>query len=246
VLGLQAAREKHPTKTILIDGLTKDMYGDSIGQGALIPLGMNNVYLTPETAHVLESSTDRADTETTVLDPDITLHAIKKDELVIYSVAGDHLRNITEVYERSAPNRSSAPVSSMDRLPSRVDAGNPLYSWLLGPTWLSPESGVRWMPGHATVRLRGPDQAGAKLEVSGFFPAEQLKRAPRVLKITADGLPVGEVIIHDPESSFDRLLGMPNSLTGRGSVEIGLEATPVDVRGGQEYGMVFGKIAIRP
>lgn len=252
VLGLQAAREKHPAKTILIDGLTKDMYGDSIGQGALIPLGLNNVYLTPETARVLESSTDRADTETTVLDPDITLHAIKKDELVIYSVVGDHLRNITEVYERSAPNRSSdvgsssGPGRSGDRLPSRVDAGNPLYSWLLGPTWLSPESGVRWMPGHATVRLRGPDRAGAKLEVSGFFPAEQLKRAPRVLKITADGLPVGEVIIHDPESSFDRLLDMPNSLVGRDSVEIGLDATPVDVRGGQQYGMVFGKIAVRP
>ncbi len=240
VLGIEAAREKHPTKTILIDGLSKDMYGDSIGQGALIPLGLTNVYLTPETAQVLTDSTDRADTETTVLDPDITLHAIKKDELVIYSVAGDHLRNITEVYERSAPNRSA------DRLPSRVDAGNPLYSWLLGPTWLSPESGIRWMPGHATVRLRGPEKAGAKLELSGFFPAEQLKRAPRVLKITADGLPVGEIIIRDPESSFDRLLVMPDALVARESVEIGLQASPVYVQGGQEYGMVFGKIAVRP
>jgi hypothetical protein len=33
---------------------------------------------------------------------------------------------------------------------------------------------------------------------------------------------------------------------GKESVEIGLEAGPVDTRDGQDYGMVFGKIAFRP
>jgi hypothetical protein len=240
VLGVEAAREKHPGKAILLDGLSEGKYNDSVGQGAFYATGVENVYLTPESGASVHNGPGVGDRESAVLDPEVTLHAIEKDQVVIYSVAGDHLRNVTEVYERSAPNRSA------DRLPSRVDAGNPLYSWLLGPSWLAPDSGVRWMPGHATVRLRGPEARGAKLEVQGFFPAEQLRRVARVLKITADGLPVGELTIRDPESSFDRLFVMPDSLVGRDAVEIGLDAGPVDVRGGQEYGMVFGKIAVRP
>jgi hypothetical protein len=57
---------------------------------------------------------------------------------------------------------------------------------------------------------------------------------------------VGEIKIHDPESGFSRLLGVPPAVIGKDSVEIGLEAGPVDTRDGQEYGMVFGKIALRP
>jgi hypothetical protein len=240
VLGTQAAREKHPGKTILLNGITAGLYEDSMGQGALAPFGIDNVYLTPESAAAIGGGQDMADLETTVLDPDTTNHAIQKDEVVIYSVAGDHLRNITEAYELSAPNGSS------DRLPGRIDIGNPLYSWLLGLGWLAPESGIRWMTGHAAVYLRGPDSAGSKLELDGFFPAEQLKRVPRVLKVSVDGIPAGEIEIHDPESSFHRLIVLPPSVTGKDSIEIELEASPVDSRGGQEYGMVFGKIAVRP
>jgi hypothetical protein len=245
VLGAQAAHRTHPGKTILINGMTADLYHDSLDQGALIPLGIE-VYLTPEAADVIAGG-DGADAETQVLDPDVTLHAMENDEVVIYSVAGDHLRNMTEDYERSAPNRlHRSPGGVPTRLPSRLDVGNPLYSWLLGPSWLPPESGVRWMPGSATVRIRGPESRGSKLELDGFFPAEQLKGKPRVLKVSLDGVPVGDVNIHDPDSGFRRLFNVPSSAVGRDSVEIELEASPVDTRGGLQYGMVFGKIAIRP
>jgi hypothetical protein len=240
VLGAQAAREKHPGKTIVLNGVARSLYEDSIGQGALWALRIDNVYLTSDSAAAIGKGENMTDLDTTVLDPDETIHAIEKDQVVIYSIAGDHLRNITEAYELSAPSRSS------DRLPRRLDAGNPLYSWLLGPTWLPPESGIRWMPGQATVRLRGPDSPGSKLELDGFFPAEQLKRAPRVLKVSVDGVPAGDIQIHDPESSFHRLIDLQPSVVGKDSIEIELAASPVDNRGGQDYGMVFGKIAIRP
>jgi hypothetical protein len=106
------------------------------------------------------------------------------------------------------------------------------------------------MPARATVRIRAPESANSKLELEGFYPAEQLKRIPRVLNVSVDGIPVGEIKIHDPESGFTRLFNLPASVTnaslGKDSVEVELEASPVDVLGGQEYGMVFGKIAIRP
>jgi len=239
VLGAQAAQQKHPGKVIVLNGITSGLYLDSIAQGAFTALDLDNVYLTPESGASIGSDVGTANLEKSVLDPDLMTHAMQKDQIVVYSVVGDHLRNITEVYELSAPNRSS------DRLPGRVDAGNPLYSFLLGPTWLPPQSGVRWMPSKATVKLRGPESAGAKLELEGFFPAEQLKRIPRVLKVSVDGIPAGEVKVHDPESSFTRLVLLPASVIGRDFIEVELEASPVDRVDGQDYGMVFGKIAIR-
>jgi hypothetical protein len=240
VLGAQAAQQKHPGKAIVLNGITSGIYLDSIGQGALSAFGLDSVYLTPESGTAIGSDQGTADLEKAVLDPDLMIRAIKKDQVVIYSVVGDHLRNITEVYELSAPSRSS------DRLPKRVDVGNPLYSFLLGPSWLPPQSGIRWMPAKATVKIRGPESAASRLELEGFFPAEQLRRSPRVLKVSVDGNPVGEIKISDPESSFSRLLGLPPFAIGRDSIEVELEASPVDTRDGQDYGMVFGKIAIRP
>jgi hypothetical protein len=64
--------------------------------------------------------------------------------------------------------------------------------------------------------------------------------------VSVDGIPVGEIKVHDPEGDFTRLLDLPASGIGKDSVEVELEASPVDTLGGQEYGMVFGKIAIRP
>jgi hypothetical protein len=240
VLGAQAAQEKHPGKAIVFNGITAGLYLDSVGQGSFSALGLDNVFLTPESGAAVGSDGGTADLEKTVLDPDLMIHAIRNDQVVIYSVVGDHLRNITEVYELSAPGRSS------DRLPNRVDVGNPLYSFLLGPSWLPPQSGIRWMPARATLHIRGPESAKAKLELNGFYPAEQLKRVPRVLKVSVDEIPVGEIKVHDPESSFSRLLQLPASSVGKASIEIELEAGPVDTVGGQDYGMVFGKIAVRP
>lgn len=244
VLGAQAAQEKHPGKVIVLNGITAEKYQDFAGQGAFAALGIDTIYLTPESGVALGSDPGAADPEKTVLEPAVLAHAIKKDQVVIYSVVGDHLRNITKLYELSAPG------SWYDRMPSRVDPGNPLCSWVLGPSWLPPQSGIRWMPAKATVLISPPQSPGSKLELEGFFPAEQLKRVPRVLKVSVDGFPVGEIKIRDPESDFSRLFNLPAAVIEASShkslVEIELEAGPVDVIGGQEYGMVFGKIAIRP
>jgi hypothetical protein len=238
VLGVAAAHERHPGKAILLDGIPESVYNDSMAQGAFYPLRISDVYLTPGT-HI-SAAPDTADPELTVLDPNAAFHAVANDMVVVYSLSGDHLRNVTEAFERSAPNRFS------DRLPSRVDAGNPLYSWLLGPTWLAPESGVRWMPGEATLRLRGPDARGNKIVLDGFYPEEQLKSAPRHLIVSVDGVRVGEAQINDPESNFHRLFPMPDSSVGKSAVEIEIRVEPAERKGGQDYGVVFGKIAVRP
>jgi len=240
VLGVQAARRTHPGKTVLLDRIPASVYTDSIAHGAFYPMKIDDVFLTPESKDTIRALPDTADPEKTVLEPEAAWHAIVNDQVVIYSLSGNHLRNVTEAYERSAPNRFS------DRLPSRLDAGNPLYSWLLGPTWLGPESGVRWMPGSAEVRLRGPESPGSKVELEGFYPREQLNGATRHLIVTVDGVEIGDQKISDPSGDFRRTYALPESSIGKAEIRIGIRVEPVERRDGQEYGAVFGKISVRP
>jgi hypothetical protein len=237
VLGVEAARRTHPGKSILLDRIPASVYTDSIAHGAFYPMKIDDVYLTPESKDSIRVLPDTVDPEKTVLEPEAAWRAIANDEVVIYSLSGNHLRNVTEAYERSAPNRFS------DRLPSRLDAGNPLYSWLLGPTWLGPESGVRWMPGTAEVRLRGPDSPGRKLVLKGFYPQEQPNDAPRHLIVSVDGIEVGNEKIN---GDFRRTYSLPESSIGKAEIAIGIRVQPVARVGGQDYGAVFGTISIHP
>jgi 4-amino-4-deoxy-L-arabinose transferase-like glycosyltransferase len=238
VLGVEAARDSHPGKVILLDGITSELYDSAVGQAAFLPLGITDVYLTPQSELSIQSARGAGDVGDLVVDPAAIIHAAAADQIVVYSVAGDHLRNITREYERLAPSRFS------DRLPSHVDLGNPLYSWLLGPEWLPSQDGRRWMPSRATLQMQGP-HSGNKLSVDGYCPEEQLKEAPRHLIISADGIPVGETQINDPESSFHRLFAVPAALAGRDSVRVELRVDPAARIGGQDYGLVFGNIAFR-
>ncbi|MES1258234.1 MAG: hypothetical protein ABUS51_07380, partial [Acidobacteriota bacterium] len=241
VLGVDAARHTHPGKVILLDGLPDQLYHDSAGQGAFYAWGADSVYLTPGSELTIHGGTGLADPDSMIIDPAAAFLAIQNGQVVVYSLAGDHLRNITETYERSAPNRLIDPAVRASRIPGRADVGNPLYSWLLGPSWMPSGSGVRWMPGEASLRLRGP-QPGDHLFMEGYCPEEQLKSGPRHLIVSADGIPLGETRIYDSETTFRRLFDIAPSLAGREEVEIEIRVDPVTRKGGQDYGLVFGKI----
>ncbi len=240
VLGVEAAHEAHPSQSIVLSGINRELFDNAVGQSAFFPLGLDNVYLAPDAAATIGGDAGMAVLDNLVLDPATLQHALTSRTVVLYSVAGDHLRNITEQYERSAPNRL------IERLPLRVVVGNPLFSWLLGKEWLPIERGVRWMPGDASLRLGGPERTGSKLRIEGYCPDELLKRSSRHLIVTVDGEQIGQSEINDPESAFVRLFDLPPAVVGRNSILIGIRVTPVERRGGQDYGLVFGGIAIQP
>jgi hypothetical protein len=249
VLGVKAAQQTHPGKIILLDGVSDTLFQDSIGQGALWAARADAVYLTPGGELNLRGSPDLVDVDKVVPDPAAVFHAIQGDQVVVYSLAGDHLRNITEAYERAAPARLINPSVTASRFPGRIDVGNPLYNWLLGPSWPPSESGVRWMPDMATVRLRVPRQ-GNKLLLEGFCPLEHLKRDTRHLTVSVGGIKVGEMQIAVPKSDFRGLFNIPSAAiaqfaaSGVDEVKVEIRVTPVSRIGGQDYGVVFGKIAL--
>lgn len=251
VLGVDAAHRAHPGKTIMVEGVGQGLYQDSIGQGAFYALAEDAVYLTPGSEQNLRGGVDLVNLEKTIPDPAATFHALQGNALVVYSIAGDHLRNITESYERSAPVRLINPSVSASRFPVRIDVGNPLYSWLLGPSWLPTEDGVRWMPGRATVRLRRPEP-GNKLLIEGTCPEELLKRGARHITVTIDGRETGKAEIADPETTFRRLFDIVPDPAGiadkdaakKDDAEIEIRVDPVSRIGGRDYGVVFGRIAL--
>ncbi|HVW11415.1 MAG TPA: hypothetical protein VHC90_22675 [Bryobacteraceae bacterium] len=236
VLGVEAARRTHPGESIAIAGLNPELYDLSFADSAFEALDIPDVYLTPET--VLTGTSDSPGRF--VLDPVVFHHAVTHDEVVVYSLERDHLRNVSEGYRRQLSGRH------VDRLPSRVDVGNTLYSWLLGPEWLPVESGIRWMPAKATLRL-GVPAAAHRLELRGRCPSAQLSAAPRTLMVLVDGKKISDTRIYDSERIFDRLIPIPaDMLAGRDSVEIGIQVDPVDRIDGQDYGLVFGAVGLIP
>ena len=231
-----AARRTQPGKPISVDGVSSELYDLSFANSAFAALGIQDVYLTPQT----KLTGIISDPAPFVLDPGVFNYAITHDHDVVYSIESDHLRNITEGYRRQESGRH------VDRLPSRVDIGNTLYSWLLGPEWLPAESGVRWMPGKATLRL-GVPAAAKRLQLEGRCPSTQLSAAPRTLMVLIDGKTVFNTRIYDSERIFHRLMSIPaDMLAGKNSVEIGIQVTPVDRIDDQDYGLVFGTVELIP
>jgi hypothetical protein len=96
------------------------------------------------------------------MEPAVLRQALLEKTAVIYSFAVDHLRNVTETYRRRMLD--GLPETA----PRRVEIGNPLYAFALGPEWGSIVSGSRWVPDRATLRL-GPRRNGTILVLDGTF-----------------------------------------------------------------------------
>jgi hypothetical protein len=162
--------------------------------------------------------------------------ALKQERLVVYAVGGPRLRNITQSYARSVVLPPSGAA------PRRVDVGDPLAAFFLGPTWYSLDGLFRWMPRSATVRLAGPRSAAERLYVSGFCPGAQVAAGPIEMAITAEGelLGVARITRGDDRFAFD--FSLPAKLIGRPSIEVGIALNRTTKIPGDERdnGLVFG------
>ena len=239
VLGAAAAQKAHPGKTIVLDGITSDIYGVGIGDSVFSSVGLDEVYLTPESANRIHPGTNPAKLEHITLEAGVLRHALSHDQAVIYIEAGDHLRNVTGVWEASASRLPDAP-------PRRVEAANPLDAYLLGPEWFPSEPGFRWMPRRATVHLAGPKSVKEGLVLEGYCPDSQLASGPLGLSVAIDGVPLAPSKIGGPAGDFRKVFSLPPSLIGKPWMEVAISVDKVfRDQAGRELGLVFGTIAIQ-
>ena len=236
VEGVAAAREVHPGKAILLDGVDNDLFWNGILDHPFRLLGIDNVYLAPGAERRIESHPEYGDVNEFILPADAAVRAVAREQAVVYAVGGPRLRNITTLW-------SMRPIESAT--PARVDAASPLTQYLLGPEWYPSDGGHRWMPRRATLRIAGPKQDGAKLYVRGNCPEEQLARGPLSVTLTVDGVPLPAQPVR--ESGFELSFALPPAAVGKPALQLAVEVSrtfvpPSDPR---ELGLAFGVFEVR-
>ncbi len=242
VQGLVRARQFHPGKSILLTGLDSDLFWGTIYHKAYLVAGVRDVYLTPGSEETIQAHPELAVVSNYVLPSAVAIRALEDDRAVVYSVEQDRLRNVTSVFRATARARWGQP-----ELPFRIDVGSPLFADQLGPAWYRIEGSFRWMPRRATVFLHGPVTPDARLHLSGYCPARQVKTKPLRLTVSVDGAVVGEAQLTKPDATFELSFPVPRQSLGKAKVEVAIavDRTFVVPSDGRELGLVFGTISIR-
>jgi hypothetical protein len=240
VLGVVRAHQLHPDKVILLDGVDSAMFWAGMMHHPFRIFGISDVYLVPGSEGSIESRPADGNVADFVLPSGPALHAAKSDRVVVYNVGAERLKAITSAYEEAAFHRFGPQA------PARIDAGNPLMEYLLGPEWYPPESGSRWMSGRATLRIGGPRSKSEKLYLGGFSPAHPAQSVVP-LRVTIDGIALPEVQLNLSGSTFDAALPLPDQVVGKPEVQVLVEVghtfhTATDAR---ELGLHFGTFEIR-
>jgi hypothetical protein len=204
VMGVARAHELHPDKIILLDGVDDSLFSQLISQRPFLFLGIQDVYLAPGAENRIAAHMEWGDLAQFVYPIDETRRGLERDQIVIYRVEPRPLRNIT--HEFVVPT-GAKPAAA----PLRLDLADPLTAEFLGPGWYGRESGFRWMPHAASLRLGAP-QAGQKLYVTGICPAAQLEKGPLEMTLTVDGvrLPAVKFTKPDVETTFEFALPDPS------------------------------------
>jgi len=229
VRGVQGVRRRNPGKAIFLDGVSFDLFRVAVSEYAFQNFGVDDVYLTDENGAAVHAPPDQ------VIDPAVGRHALEQNHAVVYDTGGEHLRDITGEYTLKLAARTGIA-------PQRVEMGNPLYGYLLGPEWMSQVNDARWMAESATVEIGGPARAGARLSFEGWCIDQQLRRGPLYVAISVDGTRLGEV--QEKATHFQNEFALPNSAVGREVLRVGVRVHPTIRVGGQDYGALFSRFRV--
>jgi hypothetical protein len=241
VMGVEEAHRLHPDRVILLTDVDDDLFWNAILDYPFGLAGVSDVFISPECESMLTPHPELGDIEKFVLPGAVTLDGLNSGKLVVYSTAGDQLKNVTSFYQAASRSHLRRDV------PRRVDVANELLDYLLGKTWYGSEEGHRWMPKAATVRLGGPATAGQRLYLSGYCAKAQLEKGPLALSVRVDGRALPAVQIQPGAEPFEFSFALPDELVGKESVEVAVEVgrtftAPGDKR---ELGLAFGVFEIR-
>ena len=238
VEGVAGAHEQHPSQSILLYGLDGDLFWNVVRDHAFRLAGMEQVYLSPDTAQNMEGHPEWGSPDHFILPEQSVIRALSRSQLVVYDVRGPQLRNITTLY-------SSLPHN--DHLPLHVDVGNPLMSDLIGPEWYREEGGYRWMPRRATLKMGGPQGPNQKLHLLFYCSDEGLKGGPFDVTVQVDSDTLPAFRVEPGHNDFQPEFALPSHLVGRAEVHVAIEVSrtfrpPADAR---DLGLAFGVVEIR-
>ena len=241
VLGVARARQLHPREAILLDSVDSTVFWAGVFHHPFTVFGVSSVYLTPGSDVHIEPHPELGRISDYVLPSGPTVHGLNDNQIVVYRVEPGHLRAITSQYAGMTAQQLSLEP------PRRVDAGNPLMAYLLGPEWYALDGGSRWMPKRATLRIGAPRSPSDKLYLTGFCSETQLKVGPLLVRVTVAGTALPEFTLTSGTTQFDVILPLPGALVGTKWLELAVETgrTFQEKRDGRGLGLSFGTFEIR-
>lgn len=245
VQGVAHARTLHPDKTILLNGVSSDLFWAGINDKPFRLFGVRDVFMTPGAEETIEPHPELGDVGEFVLPAAVVLEELKHGRAVVYSAAavdsGGKLKNITGLYAALARARLKP------ELPRRVDAGHPAFAGQLGEGWYEAEGGYRWMSRRAVVWLGGPKSPEERLHISGFYPEEQLRNGVVRMTVWVEGFRQGPVVLGNSDREFRFSFPLPPETLGRQRIEVVVEVdrTFSPEGEGRELGAAFGAFSIR-
>jgi hypothetical protein len=173
---------------------------------------------------------------------ELARRGLERQQVVVYSVGGERLKNVTLAYQTVAESeRKAEPLR-------RVDVADLLVADRLGPGWYSVEHGHRWTQKRASLRIGGPRNSSARLYIAGTCPEDQVRQGPLELTVTIDGEPMPGVKIFTGGQAFHFDFAMPSRAIGKTEIEVGVDVGRTLKPAGlerRELGLAFGVFEIR-
>jgi hypothetical protein len=242
VRGVSAAREIHPDKTILLAGVDDYLFWAAIGDDAFRVFGIDNIYMTPGSESQIHLTPELGDLPRHVLPKELAIRGLEQQQIVVYSVGGGRLKNVTLAYQAVA--QSGRTLESL----RRVDVAEPLEAYRLGSGWYAVEHGHRWIGKRAGLRIGGPRNSSDRLYITGACPEDQLRQGPLDVTVTIDGEPMSNVQIFKQDPAFHFDFAIPSTAIGKSEIEVGVEVSRTFKPAGlerRELGLAFGVFEIR-
>lgn len=233
VEGVARAGELHPGQAILLYGADRDQFWNAVRDRAFPLIGMNRVYLAPDTEQQIVHQTGWDGVEDFILAPGVTGAALDRNQLEVYDVRGAILRNVTTKYAATMRDRA---------LPPRIRVADSLTAYLLGPEWYKLDIDHRWMPKRATLRMGAPAGPGKKLYLSGYSPDEL---GPVDVTVSVDGLSLPSQTVRP--GPFEAAFPLPDGVVGKPEMSVAVEVSHTFRPQGdaRDLGLSFGIFEIR-
>ena len=235
--GVTEIRRLHPGKAILLTGVDDLIFYAALYDRGPLAAGLRDVFLAPS-GNIIRDQTGYLSVDAYRLPASLAIGALWREEAVVYRIAGNRFRNITNSYRYVESRRLTVEP------PRWVDVGLPYMAGQLGPGWFGIQQSHRWMARRAEVRVAGPRSAGEKLHVEAIYP-EHLNLGPIKLAVSVNGVKVGEFTIHDRHSARQEF-ALPRTVLGQNEMTVTLETDrtfrPTDDP--RDLGIAFGVIGL--
>ena len=240
VLGVAEARELHPGKTIVLDGVDNTLFWAGVWYGGFRAADLPLVYLAPGSESRITPEPNLGGPQDFILSAQALRAGLVENKIKIYSIGADSLTDVTRSYLKKVL-QSSGPSGE----PMRIDVASPSMQTFLSGSWYAAEEGHRWMAQQATVRLSGPRNSAQTLHLTGYCPADQVYPGALTMIVSVDGKPMKPAAL--PEGAFDVSFPLAPELIGTREIEVTIQVdrTFRPLHDKRDLGLSFGVVEIR-